>query len=97
MIDEIQQSEEALLVLQAQQGDGAAFRTLVELYDRRLLYFIRRILDETEEAFDVLQEVPSRAHCPHCGQEHEWRKSDARLAETIPPAEWIENQIGQSA
>jgi RNA polymerase sigma-70 factor (ECF subfamily) len=55
-------SEETELVLLAQQGDGEAFRTLVELYDRRLLYFIRRILDETEEAFDVLQEVWLRVH-----------------------------------
>jgi hypothetical protein len=43
-------------------------------------------------SFDVLREVPSRARCPHCGQEHVWRKSDARLAETVPFAEWIENQ-----
>ena len=57
MMAEFQQSEEVVLVLLAQQGDGEAFRTLVELYDRRLLYFIRRILDDTEEAFDVLQEV----------------------------------------
>ena len=62
IMDEFQQSEEAVLVLQAQQGDGEAFRTLVELYDRRLLYFIRRILGETEEAFDVLQEVWLSVH-----------------------------------
>jgi len=43
-------------------------------------------------SFDVLREVPARDRCPYCGQEHEWRKSDARLAETVPPAEWIENQ-----
>jgi RNA polymerase sigma-70 factor (ECF subfamily) len=61
-MDEYQHSEEAVIVLLAQQGDGEAFRTLVELYDRRLLYFIRRILDETEEAFDVLQEVWLRVH-----------------------------------
>jgi RNA polymerase sigma-70 factor (ECF subfamily) len=62
MMDEFQQSEEAVLVLLAQQGDGEAFRTLVELYDRRLLYFIRRVLDETEESSDVLQEVWLRVH-----------------------------------
>lgn len=59
-MDEFRQSEEAVLL--AQQGDGQAFRTLVELYDRRLLYFIRRILGESEEAFDVLQEVWLRVH-----------------------------------
>ena len=62
MMDELRQTEEALLVLLAQGGDGEAFRTLVESYDRRLLYFIRRILDQTEEAFDVLQEVWLRVH-----------------------------------
>ena len=62
MGDALQQSEEAKLVLLAQQGDGEAFRSLVERYDRRLLYFIRRILDESEEAFDVLQEVWLRVH-----------------------------------
>lgn len=61
-MDESQKSEEAVLVLLAQQGDREAFRALVELYDRRLLYFIRRILDETEEAFDVLQETWLHVH-----------------------------------
>lgn len=41
-------------------------------------------------SFDVLREVPARARCPHCGQEHEWSKRDTRLVETIPPGEWIE-------
>ncbi|MEX1229190.1 MAG: RNA polymerase sigma factor [Planctomycetaceae bacterium] len=62
MMDELQQLEEANLVLLAQEGDAGAFRQLVELYDRRLLYFIRRLLNETEEAFDVLQEVWLRVH-----------------------------------
>jgi hypothetical protein len=48
------------------------------------------IIDEA--SFDVLREVTAHDRCPYCGGEHEWRKSDARLAETIPPAEWIENQ-----
>lgn len=60
--DKLQQSEEAVLVLLAQRGDGEAFRALVEMYDRRLLYFIRRMLNETDEAFDVLQGVWLRVH-----------------------------------
>lgn len=51
------QADESSTVLRAQKGDGEAFRALVEAYDRRLLYFLRRILNESEEAFDVLQEV----------------------------------------
>jgi RNA polymerase sigma-70 factor (ECF subfamily) len=60
--DDLWQSEEAALVLRAQEGDSEAFRTLVESYDRRLLYYIRRVLGEAEEAFDVLQDVWLCAH-----------------------------------
>jgi hypothetical protein len=62
MRDEPRQSEEAALVLGAQAGDSDAFRTLIESYDCRLLYYIRRVLGEAEEAFDVLQEVWPCAH-----------------------------------
>jgi RNA polymerase sigma-70 factor (ECF subfamily) len=48
---------EQLLVLRSQQGDRDAFTELVTLYDRRLLYFIRRLLGEAEGALDVLQSV----------------------------------------
>lgn len=57
MHDRLEQSEEALLVLSAQRGDAAAFRALVERYDRRLLYFVRRMLNDPDEGFDVLQRV----------------------------------------
>jgi hypothetical protein len=32
-------------------------------------------------SFDVLRNVPGFARCPHCGQEHQWSKRDAWLAE----------------
>lgn len=51
------QAEERLQVLRAQQGDRAAFAQLVELYDRKLLYFVRRILGDADGALDVLQSV----------------------------------------
>ena len=57
MHDRLEQFEEALLVLKAQQGDRGAFHALVEQYDRRLLYFIRRMLADPDEACDVLQRV----------------------------------------
>jgi len=53
---------ERLLVLCAQAGDRTAFSALVELYDRRLLYFIRRMLGETSDALDVLQTVWLTVH-----------------------------------
>ena len=57
MQDKLEQFEEALLVLKAQRGDRTAFGALIEQYDRRLLYFVRRMLDDPDEAFDVLQRI----------------------------------------
>ena len=47
--------EEQILVLHAQCGDHRAFELLVEMYDRRLLYYVRRLLKDDDAAFDVLQ------------------------------------------
>src|SRR5262245_1011408 len=55
--DDLQPLRERLTVLCAQQGDREAFSRLVDWYDRRLLYFIRRILGDTDGALDVLQSV----------------------------------------
>lgn len=55
--DELNAIREQLLVLQAQQRDPIAFRELVELYERRILYYIRRIICEESDGGDVLQEV----------------------------------------
>ena len=49
--------QEQLWVLQAQQGDHEAFQSLVNQYDRRLLYFVMRFANRQEQALDVLQEV----------------------------------------
>jgi RNA polymerase sigma-70 factor (ECF subfamily) len=49
--------EEQLLVLQAQRRDHDAFRQLVGLYDKRLLYYIRRLVGEIGRDSDVSQEV----------------------------------------
>ena len=48
---------ELLLVREAQQGQAEAFQTLVDAYEQRLLYFIRRILGEEDRSLDVLQDV----------------------------------------
>jgi hypothetical protein len=39
---------------------------------------------DTDEA--TLKRTPDTirtAHCPHCGQEHEWRPSDARVLDVL--------------
>lgn len=46
---------EQVLVRQAQRGSHDAFGLLVERYDRRLLYYVRRLLGDGDESFDVLQ------------------------------------------
>jgi RNA polymerase sigma-70 factor (ECF subfamily) len=47
--------EEQILVQLAQSGDKDAFATLIDRYDRRLLYYVRRLLGEAEMALDVMQ------------------------------------------
>ena len=44
-------------VLLARQGDREAFRRLVDAYDERLVYFVRRILGDGDATLDVLQNV----------------------------------------
>ncbi len=60
MVDEFANERETVLL--ARKGDRAAFSWLVEAYDRRLLYFVRRILGKDDSAFDVLQAVWLTAH-----------------------------------
>jgi RNA polymerase sigma-70 factor (ECF subfamily) len=55
--DELERTRELLHVVMVQRGEPDAFRWLVDRYEQRLLYFIRRILDDTDGALDVLQEV----------------------------------------
>src|ERR1700740_420677 len=49
--------QEQAWVRAAQQGDVAAFRCLVDCYDRRVLYFVLRFLPDSHQALDVMQEV----------------------------------------
>ena len=55
--DEVERLETELCVMAAQRGDSDAFRRLVELYEKRLLYFIRRFTRDAQSPLDVLQDV----------------------------------------
>jgi RNA polymerase sigma-70 factor, ECF subfamily len=57
MRDEAGPIEETLLVLSAQAREAGAFPQLVARYDRRLLYYLHRLLGNDAERQDVLQEV----------------------------------------
>ena len=46
-----------LLVLRYRTGDAGALAEIVAMWERPLFYYIRRIVDSEEDAWDLLQEV----------------------------------------
>jgi len=46
-----------LLVLRCQRGDKAALEELIRNWEKRLFYYVRRLVDEEEDAWDILQEI----------------------------------------
>jgi RNA polymerase sigma-70 factor (ECF subfamily) len=46
-----------LLVLRCRRGDPAAWRDLLHLYEPRLFYYVRRLVDNEQDASDVLQQT----------------------------------------
>ena len=46
-----------LLVLRCRRGDQAAMEELIRRWERRLFYYIRRLVDDEEDAWDVLQDT----------------------------------------
>ena len=59
-IGDVRESEQILdelLVLRCRRGDSAAWRQLIGRWDRRLLYYIRRIVSGERDAWDVLQQT----------------------------------------
>ena len=51
----------ALLLLRHRSGDRGALAELVALWERPLLYYLRRLLDSEPDAWDALQETWLRA------------------------------------
>jgi RNA polymerase sigma-70 factor (ECF subfamily) len=49
--------EDAALMLRAQQGDLAAFETLVETYRQPIFNFIQRMIRDPDETEDIAQQV----------------------------------------
>jgi len=49
--------EQQLLVLRARRGDRGAMERLVEQWEQRLFYYIRRLTNQETDAWDVLQNV----------------------------------------
>ncbi len=57
MTEETDRLYERVLVLRSQTGDEAAFEELMGRYHRRLGYYLRRMLPQTVNAEDILQDV----------------------------------------
>ena len=57
MSNETGRIQEKLLVMRAQAREAGAFPQLVACYERRLLYYIHRLLGNEVDREDVLQEV----------------------------------------
>jgi RNA polymerase sigma-70 factor, ECF subfamily len=48
---------EELLALRCRRGDPAALEELVRAWEKRLLYFIRRLVKNEQDAWDILQQT----------------------------------------
>lgn len=46
-----------LLVLRCRQGRRDAFEQLVRDWEKRLFYYIRRLIDDEQDAWQILQEI----------------------------------------
>lgn len=57
MGDDSESILDELLVLKCRRGDVRAWRELVQRYERRLYYFIRRLVAQERDALDILQQV----------------------------------------
>jgi hypothetical protein len=53
-------------------------------------------INTDELSLDMLPDTLTRSHCPHCGQMHPWRLSDATFVQNLRPSKWIEN-VAQAA
>lgn len=51
-----------LLVLRCRRGDRGVWQQMIEHWDRRLFYYIRRIVEDEQDARDVLQETWLATH-----------------------------------
>ena len=58
----LERAHTELLILRLRQGETEAFGTLIEMWEKRLFYFVRRIVGREEDAWDVLQETWLKVH-----------------------------------
>jgi RNA polymerase sigma-70 factor (ECF subfamily) len=56
-VRESEQILSELLVLRCRRGDSSAWRELIRLWERRLFYYVRRLVGGERDAWDVLQQT----------------------------------------
>jgi RNA polymerase sigma-70 factor (ECF subfamily) len=56
-LTESEQILQELLVLRCRRGDAAAWRELIRHWERRLFYYVRRVVGDERDAWDVLQQT----------------------------------------
>jgi RNA polymerase sigma-70 factor (ECF subfamily) len=61
MPDRLQQLRNRLILQQCHRGAEEGFSALIEMYERPLYYYVRRLMEREEDCWDVLQEVWLRA------------------------------------
>jgi len=49
--------QDELLIVRCQQGDRQALEDLVRLYEKRLLYYIRKLVSNEQDAWNILQDT----------------------------------------
>ena len=57
MIGDKERIHGQLLVLRFQRGDAAAFEELIKVWEKRLFFYLRRLVDQEADAWDVLQKT----------------------------------------
>jgi len=73
----LEKAQTELLIIRFRRGETEAFNALVNIWEKRLFYFIRRIVRREEDAWDVLQETWLKVH-----------RHLARLRDTAAFAAW---------
>ncbi|MCK4905642.1 RNA polymerase sigma factor [bacterium] len=57
MITEKEDIYYELLILRCKRGETAALEELIHNWERRLFYYVRRLVDNEQDAWDILQEM----------------------------------------
>lgn len=61
-MDSLNRAKTELLIIRLRRGESEAFPELVGIWEKRLFYFIRRLVGQEEDTWDVLQETWIKAH-----------------------------------